>query len=121
MSKDLIYEPSPLTAEILDKRDVLVLVVGASREDGEHVTDAQKATAMNAAKSVLQMVGADVAVSSTAFLCNAELTENETLTVETAVKIWKNAPDADGEETTSEEPTTVDLDSTELPDESEIE
>lgn len=118
MSKELIYEPAPLTAEILDKRDVLVLVVGASREDGEHVTDAQKATAMNAAKSVLQMVGADVAVSSTAFLCNAELTENETLTVETAVKIWKNPQE---DEPDGDEPTTVELESEELPDESEIE
>lgn len=124
MSRELIYEPAPLIAEILDKRDVMVLIIGASREDGEHITDGQKATAMNAAKSVLQMVGADVAVSSTAFLCNATLNEGESLSVTTEVKVYKytvgsesneNAP---ASESGANEPTTLEG-QTEEPDEAE--
>ena len=43
-----------------DKADAVVIILGAKRNDGEHITDAQKDAAMNAAKSVLQIVGADV-------------------------------------------------------------
>lgn len=57
-------------------RDVIVIVVAASREDDSGarvpITEAQKETAMNAAKSVLQCVGATVDANSTSFLLPAE-------------------------------------------------
>lgn len=56
-----------LEASFEDKADVLVLVIAARRDDG-HVTEAQKESALNAAKSVLEVVGAEVVGNSTAIL-----------------------------------------------------
>lgn len=74
----------------LDKRDVIVIVIGVNRTDGEHVTDAQKDAAMNAAKSVLQVVGAYVAANSTALLnSSTDWQEGDLLNVSATIDIEK--------------------------------
>ena len=58
-----------------EQKDVVVIVLAASRLDGETrlpLTDGQKDAAMQAAKATLQLVGADVAESSTALLIPAQ-------------------------------------------------
>lgn len=79
---------------IESQRDVIVLVLAASRidENGERlpITDGQKETAMNAAKSVLQCVGADVTVNSSALLFPAvELQDGETLKLSVLTTLTK--------------------------------
>lgn len=81
-------------AEIESQKDVVVLILTASRTDetGARVpiTDAQKETAMNAAKSVLQCVGAEVAANSTAWILPAvELAEGETLALNVLATLTK--------------------------------
>jgi len=75
-------------------RDVVVIVLAASREDenGDRVpiTDGQKETAMNAAKSVLQCVGADVAANSTAWVIpSMEQADDENVVVEVSASVSK--------------------------------
>ena len=75
-------------------RDVVVIVLAASREDenGDRVpiTDGQKETAMNAAKSVLQCVGADVAANSTAWVIPPiEQADDENVVVEVSASVSK--------------------------------
>ena len=75
-------------------RDVVVIVLAASREDenGDRVpiTDGQKETAMNAAKSVLQCVGADVAANSTAWVIPPmEQADDETICLEVEATVTK--------------------------------
>ena len=55
-----------------EKRDLVVIALGVSREDGEHITGAQKDAAMNAAKAVLELVGAEVDANSSAILNEVE-------------------------------------------------
>lgn len=79
---------------IEEQKDVIVLVLAASRidENGERlpIIDGQKETAMNAAKSVLQCVGADVAENSTALLIPAvELQDGETLKLSVLTTLTK--------------------------------
>lgn len=67
------------------KRDVLFIALGVSRENGEHITDGQKNAAMEAAKSVLQIIGADVDANSTALLLQSG--EVETVLLEAVVAV----------------------------------
>lgn len=81
-------------AGIESQKDVVVLILAASREDENGnavpITDAQKETAMNAAKSVLQCVGAEVAANSTAWTLPAvELAEGETLALNVLATLTK--------------------------------
>lgn len=81
-------------AGIESQKDVVVLILAASRTDetGARVpiTDAQKETAMSAAKSVLQCVGAEVAANSTAWILPAvELAEGETLALNVSAALTK--------------------------------
>ena len=83
MAETIVTQNSVISG-IESQKDVVVLILAASRTDetGARVpiTDAQKETAMNAAKSVLQCVGAEVAANSTAWIIPAvELAEGETL------------------------------------------
>ena len=92
-------------AQFLGRRDVIVLMIGASRADGEHITDGQKDAAMNAAKSVLQVVGAEVDAVSTAFLLqDADVAEGDALYVRTTAELFKQTPEepATQEETQTE-------------------
>ena len=94
----MIKQAAPLIAGFSDKRDVVVLILGASRRDGEHITDGQVGSALNTAKSVLQMVGADVDASSSAFLLSDDdFAEGDALTAKTTVELWKNLSDASNE------------------------
>lgn len=74
-----------LTALLSGASDVLVITLGARRPNGEHITDAQKDAAMNAAKSVLQIIGAEVEANSTAILESLESQENQSVVVKTDV------------------------------------
>ncbi|MBR5757119.1 MAG: hypothetical protein IKX88_00795, partial [Thermoguttaceae bacterium] len=87
------------TASFDGKRDVVVITLGVSREDGERITDAQKNAAMEAAKSVLQIVGADVDANSTAVLAPAG-DESGALIVKSALSLWSDS--ADSSETNEE-------------------
>lgn len=97
MSEQIIAQGN-VVARIENQRDVVVLILAASRtdENGDRIaiTDAQKETAMNAAKSVLQVVGAEVDANSTAFLLPAvELAEGETLKMSVLAQLIKTAAD----------------------------
>lgn len=102
-----------LTANFGDRRDVIVLTLGASLKNGEHITDGQVGVALNMAKSGLQMAGADVDASSSAFLVSdANFQEGDLLSTVTTVELFKVVPEgeaapngelADGESV--EEPT----------------
>lgn len=75
-------------------RDVVVIVLAASREgeNGERlpITDGQKETAMNAAKSVLQCVGADVVADSTAWVIpSMEQADDENVVVDVSASVSK--------------------------------
>ncbi len=81
---------------IESQKDVVVLILTASRtdENGDRaaITDAQKETAMNAAKSVLQVIGAEVDANSTAWIIPAvELGEGETLALNVSAQMVKTA------------------------------
>ena len=99
------------TAKFSDRRDAIVLILGASRQDGEHITDAQKDAAMNAAKAVLQIAGADVDASSSAFLLSdPDFQEGDEFTVQTTVSIYKETEEeAEEEETDEEFPSELNL------------
>ena len=73
------------------KRDVVFIILGASREDGERITDAQKNAAMEAAKSVLQIVGADVDANSTAILAPPDVACDAPI-VKTTIELWIDEP-----------------------------
>ena len=67
----VVREYNELITSVESQRDALVIILTASRADGEErlpITEAQKETAANAAKSVLECVGADVGANSTAFV-----------------------------------------------------
>ena len=89
MAETIVTQNSVISG-IESQKDVVVLILAASRTDetGARVpiTDAQKETAMNAAKAVLQCVGAEVAANSTAWILPAvELAEGETLALNVGV------------------------------------
>lgn len=91
MAETIVTQNSVISG-IESQKDVVVLILGASRTDetGARVpiTDAQKETAMNAAKSVLQCVGAEVTANSTAWILPAvKLAEGETLVLNVDVKL----------------------------------
>jgi len=91
MAETIVTQNSVISG-IESQKDVVVLILAASRTDetGARVpiTDAQKETAMNAAKAVLQCVGAEVAANSTALLVPAaELQPGETLALNVDVKL----------------------------------
>ena len=90
MASEKIYESPELIANFSEASDVLVISIGVKRNDGQHITDGQKDAAMNAAKSVLQIIGAEVEANSTAILVPANLEEGETITVKTNVDVFKN-------------------------------
>lgn len=83
-----------------DKADAVVIILGAKRDDGEHITDAQKDAAMNAAKSVLQIVGADVVANASTLCANPDYEEGSALkySVDVDVEPVANETDDDGEE-----------------------
>ncbi len=88
---NVVKEYSSIVSSVGAQQDVVVLVLTASREvEGERVpiVGAQKDAAMDAAKSVLQCLGADVGAFSTALLVPAvELAEGETLALNVDVKL----------------------------------
>ena len=89
-----VISTNNVVSSVESQKDVIVIVLTASRIDengtSTPITDAQKETAMNAAKSVLQCVGADVAANSTAFLIPAvELAEGERLTLDVSATLNK--------------------------------
>ncbi len=76
-----------------DDRDIVVIILSVKRttEDGSYasITDGQKDAAMNAAKTVMQVLGADVNANSSAILIpstslgqNAPMRVNVQATVE---------------------------------------
>ena len=85
-----------LTANFGDRRDVIVLTLGASLKNGEHITDGQVGVALNMAKSGLQMAGADVDASSSAFLVSdANFQEGDLLSTVTTVELFKVVPEGE--------------------------
>ncbi len=84
-----------LITPVQNQKNALVLVLAASREtDGVRVpiTDAQKDAAMNAAKAVLQCVGADTEAQSCAMLFpDVELQEGEKLTLRVAATLERQS------------------------------
>ena len=92
----LIEKTPDIINGIEDKRDVIVLVIAAKRNDGEHIVDAQKDAAMDAAKSVLQIVGAEVSASSTSILLPIDA-EEQGVVVKTSCEIWRNVDDSEDE------------------------
>jgi hypothetical protein len=91
MAETIVTQNSVISG-IESQKDVVVLILPASRTDetGARVpiTDAQKETAMNAAKAVLQCVGAEVGANSTAWILPAvELQPGETLALNVDVKL----------------------------------
>lgn len=98
MAETIVTQNSVISG-IESQKDVVVLILAASREDENGapvpITDAQKETAMNAATSVLQCVGADVAANSTALLIPAvELEENESLVLNVTAQLTKTTNEA---------------------------
>ena len=96
---ETIVTQNSVISGVESQKDVVVLILAASRTDetGARVpiTDAQKETAMNAAKSVLQCVGAEVAANSTALLIPAvELEENESLVLNVTAQLTKTTNEA---------------------------
>ena len=108
-----------LSANFGNRRDVIVLTLGASLANGEHITDGQVGVALNMAKSGLQMAGADVDASSSAFLVSdANFEEGDALSTVTTVELFKVVPEGeaapngeldDGESSPSDEEESVDL------------
>ena len=91
-----IVKRYPATISSLDgNTDAIIIALSASREvDGARVpiTAAQKDAAMEAAKAVLQCVGAEVGAFSSALLVpGTETAENETLGLTIDVAVTKNA------------------------------
>lgn len=97
----LINQPPEQIATLNDKRDVVVIILGANRQDGEHITDGQQDVAMNMAKSGLQLAGATVSACSTAFLLSDdEFQEGEELIAKVNCELWKETteePETEGE------------------------
>lgn len=88
---NVVKEYNSIVSSVDSQQDVVVLVLTASREvEGERVpiVAAQKDAAMNAAKSVLQCLDANVGAFSTALLVPAEeLQSGETLALNVDVKL----------------------------------
>ncbi len=85
-----------LSANFGNRRDVIVLTLGASLKNGEHITDGQVGVALNMAKSGLQMAGADVDASSSAFLVSdANFQEGDLLSTVTTVELFKVVPEGE--------------------------
>lgn len=88
---NVVQEYNSIVSSVDAQQDVVVLVLTASREvEGERVpiVGAQKDAAMDAAKSVLQCLGADVGAFSAALLVPAaELQPGETLALNVDVKL----------------------------------
>ena len=94
----VVREYNELITSVESQRDALVIILTASRADGEErlpITEAQKETAANAAKSVLEGVGADVGANSTAFVIpGEELADGQTLTLRVRATLNREpAPD----------------------------
>lgn len=83
-----IIESPTLTAQFSDVADLLVITIGVKRNDGLHITDGQKDAAMNAAKSVLQIIGAEVETNSTAVLCPVDATQYADVYSSSKVELW---------------------------------
>ena len=104
-----IIEPPTLTAQFSDVADTLVITIGVKRNDGLHITDGQKDAAMNAAKSVLQIIGAEVEANSTAILCPVDLPEGSNVYVSAAVELFTDdETEPVGEQEPEPEPETTD-------------
>ena len=88
---NVVQEYNSIVSSVDAQQDVVVLVLTASREvEGERVpiVGAQKDAAMDAAKSVLQCLGADVGAFSSSLVVPAvELAEGETLALNVDVKL----------------------------------
>ena len=88
---NVVQEYNSIVSSVDAQQDVVVLVLTASREvEGERVpiVASQKDAAMNAAKSVLQCLGADVGAFSSSLVVPAvELAEGETLALNVDVKL----------------------------------
>ena len=88
---NVVKEYNSIISSVDSQQDVVVLVLTVSREvEGERVpiVAAQKDAAMNAAKSVLQCLDANVGAFSTAMLVPAEeLQPGETLALNVDVKL----------------------------------
>ena len=96
---ETIATQNSVISGIESQKDVVVLILAASRRDENDeyvaITDAQKETAMNAAKSVLQCVGAEVAANSTAWILPAvELAEGESLVLNVTAQLTKTTNEA---------------------------
>lgn len=88
---NVVQEYNSIVSSVDAQQDVVVLVLTASREvEGERVpiVAGQKDAAMDAAKSVLQCLGAEVGAFSTALLVPAtELQPGELLALNVGVKL----------------------------------
>ena len=103
MATETIREYPEQINGIEGARDVIVLVLAATRYDDDGaplpITAAQKDAALNGAKSVLEVVGAEVAATSTALLIPAEtLNDGESLRLTVAATLDKITQDASAEE-----------------------
>ena len=83
-----------LISDVEAKKNAIVLILLASRTDENEnivsITDAQMESAMYAAKSVLQCVGADVAASASSLNIPAvELNDGETLSLQINTELVK--------------------------------
>ena len=97
---ETIHEYSNVITGIESQKDIIVLILTASRTDDNGnlvaITEAQKETAMQAGKSVLQCVGADVSANSTALLIPAvTLGENETLALNVSTVLTKTETESE--------------------------
>ena len=68
-----------LSGKFTGKSEVVVLILGAYRDDGERLTDAQKNAALDAAKAVLQVVGAEVEAAASTLLVDESFSDGDEL------------------------------------------
>lgn len=91
---EVVHELNSLITSIEGNQDVVVIVLTATRDlngQSASIVGAQKDAAMNAAKSVLQVLGIEVGALSTSLVVPAvELAEGETLGAKVDIQLVKN-------------------------------
>lgn len=91
---EIVKTYSTLVAGVENEKDVVVIILSAHREDenGEKVsiTESQAESAMSAARSVMECLGAEVGACCNSYVIpSVELAENENLTLKVSSKIVK--------------------------------
>ena len=95
-----VINSNVLTCMFEGKADVILFAIAASN-GGSHITGAQADAARDAAKAVLEVLGADVVGNSTAdLISDADANEETTLTLEAVYKVTKNVNESDTDDET---------------------